>query len=94
MKKCLVIFMVICLCLGTAVGCSSKSENSKGEEPASITKTAKAGAEDYVAVAGDNSFNYGYINTSGEWVIAPQYEQATPFSDGYAAVYNNKVKPN
>lgn len=29
---------------------------------------------------------YGYINTHGEWVIAPQFSNARSFSDGLAAV--------
>lgn len=35
--------------------------------------------------AGD-SFLYGFINKEGIYVIAPQYEQARSFSDGYAAI--------
>ena len=29
---------------------------------------------------------YGYINRTGEFAIAPQYQQASPFSEGLAAV--------
>lgn len=29
---------------------------------------------------------YGYVDTDGQWVIAPQFESAQPFSEGLAAV--------
>ena len=29
---------------------------------------------------------YGYIDTAGQWVIAPQFQEAEPFSEGTAAV--------
>ena len=38
-----------------------------------------------LAVARANG-KYGYINTQGEWVIAPQFSNARSFSDGLAAV--------
>ena len=37
--------------------------------------------------AKDSSGAWGYINTSGEWVIQPQFADAYNFSCGYAAVY-------
>ena len=37
--------------------------------------------------AKDNNGAWGYINTSGEWVIQPQFANAYNFSCGYAAVY-------
>lgn len=42
---------------------------------------------DLLFAAKDNSSGaWGYINTSGEWVIQPQYSEAYNFSCGYAAV--------
>lgn len=38
-----------------------------------------------LAVARANG-KYGYVNTHGEWVIAPQFSNARSFSDGLAAV--------
>ena len=35
---------------------------------------------------------YGYINTSGEFVIQPQFEEASYFSDGWAIVEKNGKK--
>ena len=34
---------------------------------------------------------YGYIDVYGNWVIEPQYEKATDFSDGYAVVNGTTV---
>lgn len=31
----------------------------------------------------------GYVDLRGNWVIAPQFEEAKPFSDGKAAVCLN-----
>lgn len=38
---------------------------------------------------GDIREHWGYLNTSGDVVIPPQYDWATPFSDGLAAVQKN-----
>jgi hypothetical protein len=32
---------------------------------------------------------YGYIDTLGNWIIKPQFDDATIFSEGFAAVYKN-----
>lgn len=32
---------------------------------------------------------YGYVNENGKWVIAPAFDKAEPFQDGYAVVANN-----
>ena len=29
---------------------------------------------------------YGYVDIDGQWVIAPRFESAQPFSEGLAAV--------
>lgn len=44
--------------------------------------------EDMMACIGANGL-YGYINTLGEWVIQPQYENAGSFNSGLAAVELN-----
>jgi len=49
-------------------------------------KTVTAEASDPVAAVADVEGNYGYINTKGEWVVAPQYSMAYPFCNGYATV--------
>jgi len=43
-----------------------------------------------VGVLIDNTVQYGYINTSGDFVIEPQYEMGYSFSEGIAAV--QKIK--
>lgn len=35
---------------------------------------------------GEETIQYGYIDTKGEWVIKPQYSRAWQFSDGIASV--------
>ena len=42
--------------------------------------------DEYLAAAQDASRLWGYVNTKGEWVIAPQYWKAFPFVDGFATV--------
>lgn len=49
--------------------------------------TVKAGTDELVALVKDNKNRYyGYINTKGQWVIAPNYLAGTQFSNGLAAV--------
>jgi|GEM_PF-4880917 len=60
------------------------SEEVWGEEQGVKTVTAEAG--DPVAAVTDAEGYYGYINTNGEWVVAPQYAMAYPFCNGYATV--------
>lgn len=102
MKKILSFVLTVLLCVGVLTACGGNQESSGASEttdasqtgPQSGIKTVKASMDDLVATARDEDFNYGYINTKGEWVIAPQYESALPFSDGVAAVYNENVKPH
>lgn len=47
--------------------------------------TVKAAADEPVAGAQD-IYLWGYINTKGEWVIAPQYTKVYPFVDNVATV--------
>ncbi len=47
--------------------------------------TVKAAADEPVAGAQD-IYYWGYINTKGEWVIAPQYTEVFPFVDNVATV--------
>ena len=37
----------------------------------------------------DETGLWGYISTSGEYVIQPQFDTAEPFSEGYALVSQN-----
>jgi hypothetical protein len=41
------------------------------------------------AISSDTGDKYGFINTSGEWVIEAKYSDANRFSQGLAAVYLN-----
>ena len=59
----------------------SPSENEEG------IKTVTAGPEDLVALVTNAEDRFwGYINTRGQWVIAPDYLAGTQFSKGLAAV--------
>lgn len=50
-------------------------------------QTVTAGPEDLVALVADAKGIFsGYINTRGQWVIAPDYLAGTQFSNGLAAV--------
>jgi hypothetical protein len=42
----------------------------------------------YAALQGKkaNDMRYGFIDTTGKWVIEPQFQRAENFSDGRAAV--------
>lgn len=48
-------------------------------------KIVKAAADEPVAAVRENGC-WGYVNTKGEWVIAPQYSQVYPFVDNVATV--------
>jgi len=52
-------------------------------------QTVPAQADEAVAAVQDLMKGWGYINLKGEWVIAPQYDDAYPFVDNVATV---KVK--
>lgn len=41
---------------------------------------------DGLALAYTENQKYGYVNTRGEWVIAPEYDFACDFSEGMALV--------
>jgi len=98
MKKFLSLILTVLLCAGVLTACggnqesSGASENKDTSQTASQSgvKTVKAGADDLVAAAFDEDGNYGYINTKGQWVIAPQYGSALSFSGGVAAVYTDE----
>lgn len=58
-------------------------------ESAGGPETVPAGPDDPVAAVSTytgEQFGYGYINTSGKWVITPQYMEACPFVDSVATV--------
>ena len=58
---------------------------NRNEGRTSYFDDALAFSEGYAAVC--MSGLWGYINTDGEYVVQPAYEQATSFVGGYAAVY-------
>ncbi|WP_158588966.1 WG repeat-containing protein [Butyrivibrio sp. XB500-5] len=47
-------------------------------------------SEDGIALVQDDNGLYGYIKTDGTWLLEPQFEKATDFSNGYAGVWLNK----
>ena len=87
LKRSVSILIAIFLCL-TIMGCSKEQTTDTPEEtPENANETTvKAGADDLVAPAENDEYLIGYINTNGEWVIAPQYSSATAFVDGLALV--------
>jgi len=40
-----------------------------------------------LVVLREKESGYGYVNTKGEWAIPPQFDRASPFSEGLAAVF-------
>jgi len=40
-----------------------------------------------LVVLREKEAGYGYVNTKGEWAIPPQFDRASPFSEGLAAVF-------
>ena len=46
---------------------------------------------DGLAAASLDGDNYGYIDTAGNWVIAPQYESASSFRNGRATVQDGRT---
>ena len=64
-------------------------------------KTGELSYETYLLKAGlseglapyrdEKTKKYGYVNESGTWVIAPAFDAAERFQDGYAVVAN-KIK--
>ena len=67
-------------------------EPEEGMENAVTVETVAASPDEPVAAANSIEGGWGYINTSGQWVIAPQYAQAYPFVDNVATVqlYTNE----
>lgn len=58
---------------------------NRNEGRTSYFEDALPFSEGYAAVR--NNGVWGYVNTSGEYIVQPQYSQATSFVGGYAAVY-------
>lgn len=54
-------------------------------EPTPIP-VVQATADDPVAAVANTSGLWGYVNTKGDWVIAPQYSEVFPFVDNVATV--------
>lgn len=51
-----------------------------------IEKEIKLAQKTLIPFKGNNEL-YGYIDTDGKWVIAPKYDDAFEFSEGFAVVY-------
>jgi hypothetical protein len=63
--------------------------NKRYEEKDHLRESASVvpvNPDEYLAAAQDASRLWGYVNTNGEWVIAPQYWKAFPFVEGLATV--------
>lgn len=100
MKKAIALFLSAVLFLSLMAALPGCGKDADSEEPAeapadapdaapdeeSGVKTVAAGPDDPVAMVRNGKWKYGYINTSGEWVIAPQYVGGTAFYDGVAIV--------
>ena len=71
------LFLIVCLAVVLA-GCTSTT-GSPGEP----SETESLG-EPVALVLADGG--YGYVDTSGAWVITPQYVWASPFTDNVAVV--------
>jgi hypothetical protein len=65
---------------------AQEGEESAPAESAAIATVAAAADEPVALVLVDG--RYGYVNTSGEWVIAPQYVGASPFEHNVALATN------
>ena len=87
-KRAITTLIAVLLCI-VVIGCSARSDlepENDDKEKEDETATVKAGVNDLVAPAENEDYLIGYINTAGEWVIAPQYSSATAFVDGLALV--------
>lgn len=89
-KKILTVFLSAVLCL-LFTACSGQStepaaDDAESTQTDSSVTTVTAGADDLVAAVYNDNYDIGYINTAGEWVIAPQYSSASPFVNGLALV--------
>ena len=58
-------------------------------EIANKYRDARSFSNGLAAVLDDETGLWGYISTSGEYVIQPQFDTAEPFSEGYALVSQN-----
>lgn len=45
-------------------------------------------SEGLAAMQDDETGKYGYVDETGRWIIAPAFDRAEPFEDGYAIVAN------
>ena len=63
-----------------------EGEPEAGTDDPFAVETVAASPDEPVAAAFGAQGGWGYINTSGEWVIAPQYAMAYPFVDNVASV--------
>jgi hypothetical protein len=66
---------------------AAESEESAPADESAAYATVAAAADEPVALVLVNGL-YGYVNTSGEWVIAPQYVGASPFENNVALATN------
>lgn len=83
----LIIFMMLVLAgCGAKTGENADISGSDPEDAVGEVEIQAQAADDEPVAAVCGSGGYGYINTSGEWVIAPQYLEAYPFVNNVATV--------
>lgn len=97
MKKVLTLLVAVVAIMTCMVGCGQKSTSSVTPSAKPLPEESdnqksfanrKLENEDLVAAVQLDDL-WGYIDTDGEWVIEPVFEEALPFSEGYAAVCYN-----
>ncbi|MDO4649121.1 MAG: WG repeat-containing protein [Eubacteriales bacterium] len=62
-----------------------------GQDAFGKTFSAAHAFHDGLAGAANENGEWGYIDTTGAWVIEPQYERATNFQEGLAAVMSGDL---
>lgn len=97
MKKVLTLLVAVVAIMACMVGCGQKFTSSVIPSAKPLPEESnnqksfanrKLENEDLVAAVQLDDL-WGYIDTDGEWVIEPVFEEALPFSEGYAAVCYN-----
>lgn len=90
MRKLLIAATVCSLSTATFAVAAQESEAEQATSQGSTTGSLPCGQE--VAAQGEALYpmpregKWGYVNRQGEWIIAPQWDQAEDFSEGRAAV--------
>lgn len=91
--------LLVALCLALFSACSKQDQQSRtatGDKPSSehpiAGKTAEPPKADIVRLLPvKQEDKSGYIDAKGSLVIAPQYDEAKPFSEGLAAIRIDKL---